>query len=141
METVGNINKDITMDPNHIRVNYKGVFLGKGVIETLGLKAGDYIEFVRDRHDCLWLRQGNPNYGFLLKALNRRLYTNNRHLAYEIASRAFGYQDDSYEGRTFTPFVLLTTELKRNPDGVLGVEVFTSRIFRTRMYYDKKKKI
>lgn len=141
MEVLGNIHKDITTDPNHIRVNHKGVFLGTGVIKTLDIREGEYIEFATDRHGYLWLRKSNPNYGHRLKSVNKRLYTNSKHLAYEIALMAFAYPDDLYEGRIFTPFVLLTTELKRDSDGVIGVEVFTSRIFRTRKYYDKMKKI
>lgn len=140
MECLGNINKDITTDPNHIRVNYKGVFLGTGVIKALGIAEGDYIEFMTDKSGYLWLRKGNPNYGYRLKAVNKRLYTNNKHLAYEIALTAFARPDDLYEGKMFSPFVLLTTEPTRDPDGVMGVEVFTSRIFRTRKYYDKIEK-
>ena len=97
MEFLGNANKDITTDPRHIRVNYKGVFI---------------------------------------KKVNQHLYVNNVSLARDIARVAYG----SYQ-KEFEPFILLTTDLSTDTDGNKCVEVFTSRIFRTRMYYDKKEKI
>lgn len=136
MEFLGNANKDITTDPRHIRVNYKGVFIGRGTIQSLSIAEGDYIEFVKDRHGYLWLRKSNANYGYRLKKVNQHLYVNNVSLARDIAKVAYG----SYQ-KEFEPFILLTTDLSTDTDGNECVEVFTSRIFRTRMYYDKKEKI
>ena len=134
METIGNINKDITTDPNHIRVNHKGVFLGVGVSEALGLSDGQYIEFARDRSRYLYLKKGNPNYGYRLKKVGKRLYTNNAHLAREIAAMVYKTMRNDFE-----PFVLLTTQPEPDAEGNISVEVFTSKIFRTRMYYEKTK--
>lgn len=141
MTTVGNINKDITSDPNHVRVNYKSVFLGKGVVKELGLSEGDYVEFITDRNDYLWLKKSSPNYGHRLIAIGRQLYIGSVHLARELANIAYTYPDDLCMKKKFEPFVLLTTKLTTDLEQNQCVEVFTSRIFRTRMYYEKKNKI
>ena len=136
MTTVGNINKDITSDPNHIRVNYKSVFLGKGVVKELGLSDGDYVEFTTDRHGYLWLKKSSANYGYRLIAIDKQLYIGSVHLARELAAMVY-----KTPAKAFEPFVLLTTTLTTDLEQNQCVEVFTSRIFRTRSYYDKKKKI